>query len=107
MAKKKYYQSMHDRMDESKGMNRRLHELKGREMYASDDSRRELERKDFHMINEDHSCIANLPQEVMMKPFPRMRYGLDPYLDDTVTGIDKQMYADEKGMKSHISKSKY
>lgn len=58
-------------------------------------------------ISEDHSALANLPQEVKMQEYPRFMYGLDPYLDDTIRGIDGQIYADDSQMKRHISKSKY
>lgn len=59
------------------------------------------------MISEDHKALANLPQEVRMAEYPRFMYGLDPDLDDTIRGIDGQVYADDSQMKRHISKSKY
>lgn len=95
---------MKDRMDESRGM---LKELKGREMYADYDSRRAMEDESYYMIHEDKSAMANLPQEVMIKKFPRNGGNLDPYLDDTQTGIDRQINDDSNQMKRHISKSKY
>ncbi len=128
MAKKKrYHQSMHDRMDESRGMRKeerrmkedemhesrgmkrhlKMRELEDRDMYSGYDERRAIEAKDFGMIHEDRHAIANLPQEVMMKPYPRFRYGLDPFLDDTINGVDDQMYADDKQMKRHIGGLKY
>jgi hypothetical protein len=59
------------------------------------------------MIHEDKNAMANLPQEVMIKPFPRSGGSLDPRLDDTQTGIDRQINDDSNQMKRHISKSKY
>ena len=88
MAKKKYHQGMKDRMDESRGMRRK-------------------DERGAGFISEDHSCIANLPKEVKMQEYPRFMYGLDPYLDDTIRGIDGQIYSDDSQMKKHISKSKY
>ncbi len=85
----------------------KAHEMREREMYAGEDSRREMEAKDFHMISEDHNAMANLPQQVMMKYYPKPGFGLDPELDDTIRGIDRQQSADHSGMKRHISKSKY
>lgn len=79
----------------------------GREHYAGRDERRAQERADYGMITEDHTSMANMPQNVIMKEYPKMRYGLDPYLDDTCSGIDKQIYDDMSQMKKHISKSKY
>lgn len=84
-----------------------IHEAREREHYAGHDQARAEERHDFHIIKEDKHAVANLPQEVIMKPFPRMKYGLDPYLDDTISGIDSQQYADEKQMHKGLSKSKY
>ena len=107
--KKKYHQSMHDRMDESRGMKMHMRKemLEDRDLYSGYDERRALEAKHYDMISEDKTKIANLPQEVMMKEYPRFRYGLDPFLDDTINGVDDQMYADDSKMKKHISKSKY
>lgn len=83
MAKRKYHNSkrnmdMHERQENGRGF-----------------------------ISEDHSAMANLPQAVKMQEYPRFMYGLDPYLDDTIRGIDGQIYADDSQMKRHISKSKY
>jgi hypothetical protein len=95
MAKKKYYQSMKDRRDESRGMDEYEHR-KNRERYQEDD-----------MIREDKSAVANLPQDVKMKEYPRFRYGLNEYLDDTIKGADEQIYDDMDQMKKHLSKEKY
>lgn len=97
---KKYHSGM-------KGKHVSIKEVRGREVYASEDTRRELESKDFAMISEDHNAMANLPQQVMMKYYPKSPYGMDFELDDTIRGVDKQMSADDNGMKKHISKSKY
>lgn len=67
----------------------------------------EREENGRGFISEDHRAMANLPQEVRMQEYPRFMYGLDPYLDDTIRGVDGQMYADDSQMKRHISKSKY
>ena len=129
---KKYHQSTRDRMHEREGEKRhmhhehkdRMHEREGeerhmhhakhrahmlreREEYAGHDMAREQERRDSRMICEDHNAVANLPQEVMMKSFPRMPYGLNPYLDDTISGIDEQQYDDTSTMHKGLSKSKY
>jgi predicted solute-binding protein len=72
-----------------------------------DSSERAIESKEGAMISEDHSAMANLPQQVMMKYYPKSPYGLSSDLDDTIRGVDKQMSADDNGMKKHISKSKY
>jgi hypothetical protein len=109
MAKKKFHHHDSHHMGKAKehGMSHVLHEVREREHYAGRDERRAQERADYHMITEDHHAMANLPQNVIMREYPRMRYGLDPYLDDTASGIDKQIYDDMSQMKKHISKSKY
>ncbi len=95
MAKKKYYQSMKDRRDESRGMDEYEHRRR-RERYQEEG-----------MIHEDKSAMANLPQDVKMKPYPKFAYGLNEYLNDSISGIDKQIYDDMSGMKKHLSKEKY
>lgn len=71
--------------------------------YEGMDSRRKQEMEDAGMIREDHSAIANLPQEVMMKPYPKDSNYMPEDLDDTLRGIDKQMNADSP-MKHKIFK---
>ena len=93
---KKYHQSKRDRRDESRGM----------EEYEHRKMRRRFE-DEGGMIHEDKGAMANLPQEVMMKEYPKFGYGLDEQLDDTARGIDGQIYDDMAGMKRHLSKSKY
>jgi hypothetical protein len=48
------------------------------------------------MISEDHSAFANLPQNVIMKSYPEIVYGMRQQLDDTITGIDQQMNDDAR-----------
>lgn len=113
MAKKKYYQSAKDRRDESRGMKKyeaRMRkdsrdESKGMDEYEHRKMRRRFE--DEGMIHEDKSAMANLPQDVKMKPYPKFGYGLNEYLNDTISGVDGQIYDDMSGMKKHLSKEKY
>ena len=76
--------------------------------YAGVDARRRLEYEDSQMIHEDRAAVANLPQGVMMKSYPNS-YGRNPYpeLDDTITGIDRQVGQDEAGMRKFRSDTKY
>mgnify|MGYP003454594190 CR=1 FL=1 len=59
------------------------------------------------MISEDRSSIGNLPQNVVIKPFPKAPYGLNSDLDDTISGIDSQIGSDDSAARNHRSKSKY
>lgn len=68
--------------------------------------RRKEEMRDAGMLHENHSEVANMPQEVKYHAWPKPKYGLmDSELDDTIAGINHQMDRDEeqgrKGMKPH------
>ena len=104
MAKKRYYQGSHDRMDESKGMKRRL----GEGHYDGYYERRRQEKMDGGMIHEDKSAIANLPQDVKYMQYPRYGEGYsDGRLNDTASGIQDQVVADDRMMMKHLKPEKY
>jgi hypothetical protein len=117
MAKKRYFQSRKDRMDESRGGHARdkfndevkhdrdhgyIGERPSSEGYAGMESRRKMEMEDAGMIREDRSAIANLPQNVMIKPYPKTGPYEEEMLDDTIRGIDKQMDYDDSQRQSHF-----
>ena len=93
MAKKKYYQ------DASRGIEKKMNSSQAKktmvnnDRYAGMDSRRYMEMRDAGMISEDHSQVANLPQEVMMKEYPKTDY-FTYDLNDDIRGIDVQMNDD-------------
>ena len=58
-------------------------------------------------ISESKSSVANMPQEVSYKPWPKGGHYEDYYLDDTISGIDKQMDEDGAKMKKHLQHGKY
>lgn len=69
----------------------------GSEQIAGTDPRRTDEMQAAGMIRMDTSKIANLPQEVMIKPYPATGPYLPEGLNDTIAGVDKQMdYDDDK-----------
>lgn len=125
MARKKYYQDAKDRKDESRGMKKyearkrkdrkdesrgmKKYEKKMRqsEHYAGADPRRRRELEDAGMIHEDHMAPANLPQKPVMSYYPKFEYGLGGYLNDTIGGIDAQIYDDMDEMKRHLKPEKY
>jgi len=74
--------------------------------YASEDTRRTLEHHDASMISEDHSKMANLPQEVVMKPWEDHEAYLPEVLDDTIRGINKQVNYDDSQRKAHFMPKK-
>ena len=52
-----------------------------------------------NMIREDHSAFANLPQQVVMKYWPKNVYTMNESLDDTLRGVDQQISGDKHGGK--------
>lgn len=74
----------------------------GAEHYAGMNPRRRQEMEDAGMIHEDHREIANLPQGVVMRPYP-METGYTPEeLDDTLRGITRQMNYDNGKKMQHF-----
>lgn len=63
--------------------------------------RRTQEMQDAGMIREDHSAIANMPQNVMIKPYPKTGPYMPENLDDTIRGVDKQMDMDDNKRRQH------
>ena len=72
------------------------------EMYAGMEPRRRQELEDAGMIHEDHRAIANLPQEVMIKPYPKTGPYLPEVLEDTIRGVDGQMDYDDSQRREHF-----
>ena len=69
--------------------------------------RRHNEMRESGMISENKSAIANMPQEVMYKPYPRVYDELDHGQDDTMRGIDRQLNEDHSVAKRHNKQSKW
>ncbi len=74
----------------------------GAEGYAGMGERRTQEMQDMGMIREDTRAIANLPQEVMIKPYPKTGPYLPEGIDDTIRGVDDQMDYDDSQRRSHF-----
>jgi len=74
----------------------------GAEGYAGSDARKSQEMQDGGMIRENPAAIANLPQEVMIKPYPRTGPYLPEGIDDTIRGVDMQMDYDDSQRSSHL-----
>lgn len=58
-------------------------------------------------IRENKSDVANLPQNVSYKPWPKSGEYADYFLDDTISGIDRQLDEDGAKMKKHLQPGKY
>ena len=61
------------------------------EKYAGYDMRRKQEYQDSMMISEDRNAIANLPQNVKYVLYPQSPYYSSPALNDTLSGINRQI----------------
>ncbi len=136
MAKKKrFHQSMKDRRDESNGMDQynarrdadRMDERRGmeryigmermrkpssgdrlgEEFYAGLKLRTKTETRDYNMLSEDPRAIANMPQEVIMKQYPKVDYASYEGLNDTINMVDFQMRQDSKRQKRGPYPEKY
>ena len=75
--------------------------------YEGMGARRTQEMQDAGMIRENPSAIANLPQEVMIKPWPDGGSYMPENLGDTIRGVDKQMEADDSKRMEHLKPHKY
>jgi len=74
----------------------------GEEFYAGSEPRRRQEIQDAGMIVEDNSAIANLPQMMMIKKYPKTGPYLPEGLEDTIEGIDHQMNYDDSQRRAHF-----
>lgn len=59
------------------------------------------------MISENMGAVANMPQEVVYKAYPKGMQDFDAQLDDTISGIDAQMNKDYAKAKAKIKPMKY
>lgn len=80
-------------------MAKRYHKAPSQGAYAGYEGKRTQEMQDGGMIREDRMAIANLPQDVMIKPYPMPNdyalYGLN----DTIESVDHQRRMDSKDKK--------
>ena len=65
------------------------------------------EEADFSMMGMDRSSVANMPQQVVYKDWPKSGHYAEYHLDDTIRGINKQEDEDGSKMKKHLQKGKY
>jgi hypothetical protein len=109
MAKRHYSSHKMDggHMMKAKGPHSgRPEQMYANEFYAGAANRYRQEFEDGGMIEEDDRAIANLPQEVMMKAYPKVGDYLPEEINDGISGIDERMYADNRKRKMHTRPSK-
>lgn len=59
------------------------------------------------MLSENHGAVANMPQEVIYKAYPKGMEDFDAQIDDTIAGIDAQMSKDYSQARRRIKPMKY
>lgn len=64
-------------------------------------ARRRMEMSKDGMIEEDNRAIANLPQEVMIKPYEKVGPYMPEELEDSIRGVDGQMKYDDQHRSMH------
>jgi len=78
-----------------------------KEDYASGlRARDRMESEKDGMIRENHAAIANLPQEVMIKPYEMVGPYMPEGIDDTIRGADRQMDDNDKQRSRYFSPKK-
>lgn len=75
--------------------------------YEGYDDKKRREMTDSMMIQEDHSAIANLPQDVKYHAYPKAGYYLGEVLNDSSSGIDRQLNKDGHMVKRFEQPEKY
>ena len=73
--------------------------------YYEGDTRRQMESEGVSMIPKDRG-IAMMPQSVAYREYPKPYYNMPEGLNDTITGIDRQMRDDMK-YKKPINSEKF
>jgi len=68
---------------------------------------REMDSQFYGMISEDHSAVANLPQGVVQKAYPKNKYMNAYELDDSIRGLDDSRSEDIGKMERFASEDKY
>lgn len=79
----------------------------GSSFYDSRDDRRRQEVEDGNMIHEDHMAMANMPQNVIIREYPKSYGATYPELNDVISGIDEQNKNSASKTKHERFPSKY
>jgi len=65
------------------------------------------EKRDGGMLNSATGEVANMPQDVKYHAWPTAHDYMGGNLDDTITGINKQIGEDESAAKRHLKNNKW
>jgi len=93
----------HDKGTDGMGFSSRIADAANKnEFYAGMPARRRQELEDAGMIHEDSNAIANLPQNVMIKAYPKTGPYNPEGLEDSIIGVDDQMDYDDSQRAKHF-----
>lgn len=76
------------------------------EHFAGEAMRMTEEHRLGGMLHDDMHAIANMPQNVIMRDYPREIGYLPENLDDTIAGVDAQMQIDQSTKMRHFKPKK-
>ena len=76
--------------------------LEHNEHYAGELARRTQEMEDGGMLHEDRGAIANMPQNIIMRPYPKNGGYIPETLEDSIVGVDAQINKDDRKRKEHM-----
>ena len=74
--------------------------------YEGADSRRAQEREDSAMMGKMVGSHSNMPQDLIIKNYPKPGSFMPENLDDTIGGIDSQMGEDNSKRNSKMKPKK-
>ena len=74
--------------------------------YEGMDERRAQEREDSAMMGEMVGSHANMPQDLVIKNYPKAGYSMPEGLDDTIGGVDSQITEDGSKRRSNMKPKK-
>lgn len=74
--------------------------------YEGKSGRDAQEASDGSMIPSGQGSFANMPQNVVMREYPKAYDGMPENLDDTIRGIDKQIKQDNSKKYAHLQPEK-
>lgn len=58
-------------------------------------------------FGKNHTSFANMPQETVMRAYPKVGSGLNYDIDDTIVGVDAVMHQADHVIRKHKPKSRY
>jgi hypothetical protein len=77
-----------------------------RDEYADVSARRAQEHSDGGMLHEEAGAMAFMPQNIIMKYYPKEGYAMTDSLNDGISGVDELTRRNEGKMKQDMKPKK-